>query len=136
MCEARVAYTDYNRAWSFTVSLVPEFVRSVMGLRCAGRNLCAAKPEVLQFANGAAAAGHSCRATRKQVRSKKIHRAGGGARTKRAEVARAWACHMDDCTRFELPGSPDAWRMRQTPDDQTHSHLPRGQIGHAARAQH
>jgi hypothetical protein len=57
---------------------------------------------------------------------KKIYRAGGGARTKRAEVARRWACHMDDCTRFELPGSPDTLRMRQIPDDQTHSRLPRG----------
>jgi hypothetical protein len=56
--------------------------------------------------------------------AQKIHRAGGGARTKRVEVARQWACHMDDCTRFELPGSPDTWRMRQTPDDQTHSRLP------------
>ena len=39
-------------------------------------------------------------------------------------MAAQWACHMDDCTRFELPELPDTWRKRQTPDDQTHSSLP------------
>jgi hypothetical protein len=31
---------------------------------------------------------------------------------------------MDDCLRFELPGSPDTGRMRQTPDDQMQFRLP------------
>jgi hypothetical protein len=76
------------------------------------------QPQAVEFPNAAACRTVILAAQPESGYAKKFTGLVAAACDKRVEVARRWACHMDDCTRFEFAAIAGYLAHASDPDDQ------------------